>query len=122
MLFYSLEAPNQFGAPLSGVRVLQYEVEVSPNDEGKYIVGFSGSQLKTIYFVTPGTDVTWANGLDDKGTLSECVSVFESEEKAHERANDFAHNSKYEHAHFFKSKYHKKDNSLELVLVSTSSK
>ena len=47
---------------------------------------------------------------------------FESEAQAHERANNFAANPKYHHAHFFKSKYHEQNKSLKLVLVSTSSK
>lgn len=122
MLFYNLEVPSQFGSPLSGQRVLQYEITVTPDDDGKYFVGFGGSKLPTIYFITPEENATWANGLDDRNTVCECISSFESHDKAHERANDFAHNSKYEHAHFFKAKYHEKDGSLELVLVSTSSK
>ena len=122
MLFYNLDSPNQFGANLSGQRVLQQEINVLPSDNNKYFVGFSGSELSTIYFVVLGVNEAWANGLDNQSCVSDCIATFESEAQAHERANDYAHNSKYEHAHFFKSKYHEQGKSLELVLVATSSK
>lgn len=107
-----MDSPSQFGAKLSGQRVLQSDLKISANDNGKYFVGLSGAELKTIYFITSDKRQTWANGLDDKKLVSECISAFETQEQAHERANDFAHNSKY----------HVQDQSLELVLVATSSK
>jgi hypothetical protein len=122
MLFYKLDSPSQFGAKLSGQRVLQQELKISPDDDDKYFVGFSGDELPTIYFVVPEIHETWANGLDNKTCVSDCIASFESEAQAHERANNFAANPKYHHAHFFKSKYHEQNKSLKLVLVSTSSK
>jgi hypothetical protein len=122
VLFYNLGTPSQFTTKLSGQRVLQQDLSILPSDDNKYFVGFSGSELPTIYFLVPEINETYVNGFDNKNCVSDCIASFESETQAHERANDFVTNSKYQHAHFFKSKYDEQDQSLELVLVSTSSK
>ena len=93
MLYYNLKVPTQFIGTLSGERTLQRNLTILADDNDKYVIGFSGDVLPTTYFVVPGTNETWANGLDDKKCVSECLALFETEQVAQERMNDFVNNS-----------------------------
>lgn len=121
MLFYNLCSPSQFSDAQIGERTLQQHLSISLIDSEKFVIGFSGDALPTTYFVVPESNETWANGLDDKKCVPECLALFETVQAAQERMNDFVNNSSYQHGHLFKTKYHQ-DQSLELVLISTSSK
>jgi hypothetical protein len=121
MLYYNLIAPSQYGGAQNGQRTLQQDIIIISKDNAQYAIGFSGDDLPTTYFVVPKSNETWANGLDDKKHVPECLALFETERAAQERMNDFVNNTSYQHGHLFKTKYHQ-DQSLELVLISTSSK
>lgn len=78
-LYYNVNAPDSRFDYSCCRYLLQAEIEYCTDDVGKYAISATGDRD---YFLTPKNFEIWANGLDGKESLSECVMLFESAQQS----------------------------------------
>ena len=117
MLFVSLTPPKQFSDVPKGTRVLQRTIEIKPEHSNKFVVAYVDSRSDIEYFEAPNIkDGAWANGLDDKELVCECIGLHDSHKAALNSIKANTHLfSTCNKTKVYKTVFHKSNDSLELV-------
>ena len=117
----SVFVTNQSG-PYKTTNILQRQIEVTDEHNGKYVVSFVRDSNRVNYFVVPdvGANGIWVNGLDGKENVADCIQLFESHQAATDCLQSIGNgfvNIGYSSARVFKTVFHEQDQSLELCFV-----